>query len=128
MLKDSDYVERCRFSVLHKIVLGLIVKDLKSVLVTSTAGISQGDARGRTSLCWATIRDDQLAAQTLLALGADLSVTDNLKQSPLHFVQCASTCKPLLDGVVDVNARIADHDRTALHQLCHGIGKVEIVD
>ena len=128
ILADSDYVETRRFSILHKIILGLINKDLKSELEISTASINNGDSRGRTPLCWATIRDDLLAVDTLLAFGADPNVADNLNQSPLHFVKNVGIGKLLLDAGADVNARTADHDRSALHQLCHGTGNIELVD
>ena len=48
MLADSDYVETRRFSILHKIILGLINKDLRSELEISMASINngQGEAGG----------------------------------------------------------------------------------
>ena len=67
ILKDIDYTERCDFTTLHKIMPGIIQGDLRSELETSTVFINQGDARKRTPLSWAVIRDDFEAVQALLA-------------------------------------------------------------
>lgn len=128
MLQDTDYVEARSFTILHKIVLGIIYKDLRTELETSTVSINTGDSTNRTPLCWAVIRDDLSAATTLLAFGANPNALDNLGQAPLDFVTSAEVSKLLLAARVNVNARDSKYHRTALHQLCKRAGTVEVVD
>ena len=68
-LRDSGHVQTRGFSTLHKIILGMLNKDLETELATSTAAISVGDSKNMTLLCWATIRNDLQAVKTLLAFG-----------------------------------------------------------
>ena len=115
LFEDSDYVQTRQLTILHKIVLGLVSRDLKAELELSTADINAKDGGGRTPLVWATIRVDESAVRTLLAFGADPNITDMYGCTPLHFVTSAGVCKLLLDAKIKVNARNAYYDRTALH-------------
>ena len=128
VLKDIDYMERCGFTTLHKIVLGIIQGDLRSELENSTISINRGDARKRTPLCWAVIRDNFDAVQTLLAFEADPNKTDDLGQSPLHFSRSPRVCRALLDAGVEVALRNSYYQRSALHCICYGYGAPEVVD
>lgn len=58
MLRDTSHVHTQGFSTLHRIILGIVSKDLESELETSTAEINAGDSKNRTPLYWATIRSD----------------------------------------------------------------------
>lgn len=118
LLIDSDYVDNRGFSTIHKIVIGLLRKDLKSELETSTAALNITDLRGRTPLCWATIRNDAGAVRTLLDYKADPKIQDNHGQTPLDFVRSVAICRLLLDAGVDINARNTSYGRSALHQFC----------
>lgn len=71
MLQNTDYVEIRGLTTLHKIVLGIVQKDLRMELEISTASLNIGDARKRTPLAWAVIRDDLDAVVNLLAFGAN---------------------------------------------------------
>ena len=117
MLRNSGNVHLQGFSTLHKMVLGLVDRDLKSELDTSTAGINVGDARNLTPLCWATIRNDIQAVRTLLAFHADPNVVDRWGHTPLDFARSIDTCKILLDARVKIQASSTDNGRSALHQL-----------
>ena len=128
ILKDTDYTERCGFTTLHKIVLGIVQGDLRSELEISTVFINQGDARKRTPLSWAVIRDDFEAVQALLAFEADPNKTDHLGQSPLHFARSPGVCGALLDAGVEVTLRNSYYQRSALHCICYGYGTPEVVD
>lgn len=119
MLKDHDNVETWRFSTVHKIVLGLLYRDLRSELEVSTASINIGDTWGRTPLCWATIRNDSATVKTLLGFGADPNVRDESGHTPLHYVQTPEICKTLLDAGIDVHIRNCGL-KSALHQFCRG--------
>lgn len=118
LLKDSDYFDDRGFTTLHKIVLGLNHKDLKSELETSTAALNIFDSRGRTPLCWAAIRNEEGAVRTLLDYKSNPNILDNLGHTPLDFVQSVAICRLLLDAGVDKNARKATYGRSALHHFC----------
>lgn len=119
LLKDTDYIETRRFSTLHKIILGILHRDLKSELEISTAEINTGDSHNRTPLCWATIHNDLRAVKTLLAFGANPNLVDGNGHTPLHFVKSIDLCRLLLDAGVDIHARTKDWGRSALHSLFH---------
>lgn len=120
MLKDHDNVETWRFSTLHKIVLGLVYRDLRSELDVSTASLNAGDSWGRTPLCWAAIRNDLNSLNILLEFGADSNATDESGHTPLHFVQSAEVCTALLAAKININI-LNEGSKSPLHQFCRGI-------
>lgn len=61
LFKGSDYLTTRAFTVIHKIVLGLIIADLDLQLSRSTAEMNTMNARGRTPLSWPV-----LAAMSML--------------------------------------------------------------
>lgn len=115
LFEDSDYVQTRQLTIVHKIVLGIVSRDLEDELKLSTADINAKDGGGRTPLAWATIRIDESAVKTLLAFGADPNITDMYGCTPLHFVTSVGVCRLLLDAKINVNARNAYYCRTALH-------------
>ena len=115
LFQDSGYVQAQQLTTVHKIVLGIVCRELKDELELSTADLNAKDGKGRTPLIWATIRADEVAVETLLAFGADPNITDNYGCTPLHFVTSVGICKLLLAAKVNVNARNAYYGRTALH-------------
>ena len=117
---DSDYMESRRFTLLHKIVLGLSERNLREELELSTAFLNQGDAQQRTPLCWAVIRNDITAVKILLSYSADPDLVDENNRSPLSYTWGGTVCKLLLNAGADVNIRDSSFQRTALHHLCHG--------
>lgn len=128
ILKNVDYAERRGLTTLHKIVPGIIQGDLRSGLETSTVSINQGDARKRTPLSWALIRDDFEAVQALLTFEADPNKRDNLGRSPLHFARSPGVCGAHFDAGVEVTLRKSYYQRSALHCICYGYGTLEVVD
>lgn len=117
---DSDYMERRRFTLLHKIVLALSERNLREELELSTAFLNQGDAQQRTPLCWAVIRNDITAVNILLSYNAYPNLVDENNRSPLSYAWSGTVCKLLLNAGADVNIRDSSFQRTALHHLCHG--------
>ena len=126
---DSHYMERRRFTLLHKIVLGLSERNLREELELSTAFLNQGDAQQRTPLCWAAIRNNTTAVEILLSYNADPDLVDENNRSPLSYTWGGTVCKLLLNAGADVNIRDSSFQRNALHHLCHGLNAtVECVE
>ncbi|KAL9013998.1 MAG: hypothetical protein Q9173_001340 [Seirophora scorigena] len=128
VFEGTTLVQSRQFTTLHKIVLGLIVRDLKGELELSTAAINDTDAQSRTPLCWATIRDDHSSVETLLAYGADPNIADHTGSSCLHFARSPYVCQALINKYADVHARNRMYSRTALHSFCKRDGAVEMID
>ncbi|KFX94557.1 hypothetical protein O988_06230 [Pseudogymnoascus sp. VKM F-3808] len=120
---DSDFLETRQFSVLHKIVLGLLPsKDLAVDLQASTAQIDDVDVSGRTCMSWAAARSDLKSVKTLLAHRAKLDKCDNSGYYPLHYAALArDPCciQVLLDHHAKVDCKNA-HGGTPLHMACRG--------
>ena len=128
MLKDTDYTETRGFSTLHKIVLGVLARDLHDMLEDSTASVNVGDALGRTPLHWATIRDDLKSVKALVTAGADPNVTDHFGTSSLGYVISSAVCSVLLNAGAWTDIRNYNHDRTALHIHCSSYGEGDVID
>ena len=127
LFEDSDYVQTRRLTMVHKTVLGIVCRNLKDDLELSTADINATDGSGRTPLIWATIRVDESAVKTLLAFGADPTITDSYGYTPLHFVTSVGICKLLLNANANVNSRNTYYGRTALHT-CNRDREVGVID
>ncbi len=128
ILNNTDYTESRAFSTLHKIVLGIVDRDLGSELEVSTATVNIGDIRGKTPLFYATLRDDLEAVELLLLAGADPNIADNTDTAPLNYVKGPSVCRALLDAGADPHACTGDTKRTALHHHCQTHDSVEVID
>ena len=128
MLADADYMEGRNFSVLHKIVLSLVDRDLQSELEVSTASLNSGDAAQRTPLIWAVIRNDFKTVELLLAYGANPNIVDNLGFAPLHFVQSSRICEALLNAGADIHLRSTRSQKSPLHGACYTRPNVDVID
>ena len=126
MFKDTDYLSTRQFTVIHKIVLGLVTKDLEIELQCSTSDINTVDTRGRSPLSWASARGDAQSVQTLLQHGANANLADNEGNSPLHYAKTATCAQLLLDRKADVSSRNRQ-GATPLYSLCHGSGDVPLL-
>ena len=128
MFEGFDYAETRCFTRVHKIVLGIICRDLESELSSSTASINTTDALGRTPICWAVLRDDKKAVSTLLAFNANPNVADYLGNNCLFYARSTEVCKLLLHADTDLHLRNKKSAQVPLHWLCKSIGKPEIPD
>lgn len=85
LLGQNEEVERYELTDIHKIVLGLVDKNLDEELSQATyVTINKPDAFGKTALLWASRRGDLPTVLTLLKHGADANIADQMKRSPLH--------------------------------------------
>jgi ankyrin repeat protein len=110
-------VERREFTVLHKIVLGLVQKDLEQELKASTAEINIPEIIGRTPLSMAAERSEVEAVATLLKYGADPGISSYSQTSALHYAATAKNpecVRLLLEAGVDVDC-MTNWDQTPLH-------------
>jgi ankyrin repeat protein len=92
-------------TVLHKCVLGFIVRNIEVELSLSTADIDTRDVHGRTPLSWACNRCDAHAAWQLLQFGADPNIADNEGYSPLlnaAWRGCLELCILLIESGADI--------------------------
>ena len=117
MFSDTECLERREFTMLHRIVLGLVGKDLKTELEASTKEINTGDTNSRTALYMAAQRNDLPAVNLLLEYGADPNVSSPDQGTPLHAAATASghcCIAPLLQYGANVEG-MTSWRQTALH-------------
>ncbi|KAJ8129715.1 hypothetical protein O1611_g3915 [Lasiodiplodia mahajangana] len=79
----DDFIEDSRFTLTHKIVLGLSLKPLEEELVVHPEDINAQDSMGRTPLAWAAARGDSRSVVLLLRYGADPNIMDVQLSGPL---------------------------------------------
>ncbi|MCJ1394383.1 hypothetical protein MMC18_007261 [Xylographa bjoerkii] len=126
LFKDTDYLSTRQFTVLHKIILGLLAKDLRTELQGSTSEINAPDSQGRSPLSWAAARGDSQKVQILLEHGANPNLADRQNNLPLHYSK-TTTCSEML---LRHGADILSHNcwgATALHTVCRGSGDLSLL-
>ncbi|KAI0408305.1 ankyrin repeat-containing domain protein [Xylaria palmicola] len=79
----GDFIEDSRFTMTHRIVLGLSMKSLEEELILHTEDIDTQDSMGRTPLAWAAARGDNRSVVTLLRYGANPNIQDTQLSGPL---------------------------------------------
>ena len=127
MFDDDDFLQGRQFTVLHKIVLGLIPKQLHDELEYTTKEIDAVDSSGRTCMSWAAARGDLNSLKTLLQYGGDPNLPDTQGSTPLHFVRSAECCNLLLAQGANLTARNI-YGHTALHAVTRTRGFLPVVD
>ena len=120
VFSDGEYLETRQFTVLHKIVLGLVNKSIEAELNASTAAIDVTDANGRTTLSWAAARKDFVSIAALLNAGANPRIDDFQCFTPLtHAVKAGdiSAVRLLLENGAERNKRDT-FGGSLLHNVC----------
>ncbi|MCJ1306964.1 hypothetical protein MMC25_000608 [Agyrium rufum] len=121
IFRQTDYLSKRQFSVIHKIVLGLVAKDLRTELECSSSEINAQDTQGRTPLAWAALRGDFEVLKMLLEYGADLHLPDYQLNSPLHYAKTTACAEILLKHGASASVRNC-WGATVLHTLCLNSG------
>jgi hypothetical protein len=85
LTSGSDWIDEQNFGVLHKIVCGLLLKDLEKEIPYYVDQIDERDAMGRTALLWAAARGDARAVVILLSHGADPNIMDDYLAPPVSY-------------------------------------------
>ncbi|RYP71212.1 hypothetical protein DL769_004732 [Monosporascus sp. CRB-8-3] len=117
---DSEYLDSRRFTLLHKVVLGILKSPSLAELLTFHGRLNAVDASGRTCLSWAATRKDHHRMRLLLDAGANPSIPDFEGNPPLFHAIRASD----LEGTQTLIAHGADLDRrdvfggVVLHTAC----------
>ena len=107
MFSETECIERRDFTVLHKIILGMLDKDLERELDGSTAEIDAVDSDNRTALALAAERGDIMSVDLLLRYGANTAPASVCGNTALHCAVCAiDPCciQPLIDHGAKVDA------------------------
>lgn len=126
IFQDTEYLSTRRFSVLHKIVLEILTKDLETELQCSTSEINGLDSQGRTPLSWAAARGDSRSVQILLEHGAQANLSDEQSNSPLHYSKNTACARLLLLHGAEVSSQNC-WGATALRIVCRTSGDVSLL-
>ena len=116
MFSETECIERRDFTVLHKIVLGLVNKNLEIELNASTAEVNATDSNNRTAVSLAAERGDLESLKLLLQHGADIRIASTSLSTPLHFAVCnpePHCIELLITEGADPNA-LTNHNQTPL--------------
>lgn len=79
----DDFVDEAQFTQIHRIVLGLSLRELEVEINSRPQDINEVDAMGRTPLAWAAARGDSRAISTLLSYGANPNIIDAQLSGPV---------------------------------------------
>ncbi|KAI1685883.1 Serine/threonine-protein phosphatase 6 regulatory ankyrin repeat protein [Pyrenophora tritici-repentis] len=91
MFSDPAYLENRQFSLLHKIVLGILAIDLDTMdRARVRSDINRRDKAGKTPLFWAASRKDAAKVRYLLQNGADPNISSLDSRTPMHAAALAN--------------------------------------
>ena len=129
VVRKNDNLDDMGFSTLHKIVLGVLYKDLRMVLeAAATDLVNTADSRGRTPLHWAVLCNDAAVVKTLLDFNADPNIIDSGGYLAIDFVRSSLVCKLLLDAKSQIKPNPGKKGRCALHYAVQRGTPIEVID
>ncbi|KAL9101752.1 MAG: hypothetical protein Q9163_003028 [Psora crenata] len=129
MLRNQDELDDLRLSTLHRIVLGFLFKDLRTVLEAAAMDlVNTVDARGRTPLFWAVLRNQQESVDLFLEFGANPDIKDLNGFAAIDLVQSTTVCKSLLRAKATNNTNPACWDRSTTHQIIKRNFNVDLIN
>ena len=125
---NAGHIEERCLSSIHKIVLGLSLRDLEAELCLTN--VDAVDAKGRTALMYAASRCDAATVHLLLNAHANSHLCDIEGASALHYAAkngAVGYLKLLLSSNVDIN-HTTKRGYTALHFLVSKDFGREVID
>ena len=128
MFSDPNF-ESHRFSLIHKVVLGLCSVSLEKALEQCPTLIDAVDIHGRTALLWSSYRGDLNALQFLLRNGANIHKADKYGNTPLSYAVRSGSrlcVRLLLDHGAAVNS-VSTRGLGPLHRLAGKWDDVELL-
>ncbi|KAL8833979.1 MAG: hypothetical protein Q9170_003981 [Blastenia crenularia] len=117
-LLSDDHLNNRQFTPIHKIVLGMIGKDLVKELEVLTAQIDIVDSSGYTPLAWASARGDYKSVALLLEYGATIDTTNGVGEEPIHLTAetgNVDTLEVLVRSGAHVSKQVRQTHMTPLH-------------
>ena len=105
LFPDNDDYDIWQFPRLHKIILGLISRDLEQELLEPGIDVDSTDSEGLTALSWASRRGDAKAVALLIKANASINKADYQGDTPLKLVQDLPCLKLLLEAGADARVR-----------------------
>ena len=131
LFPNDDYLDKYRFTLLHKTVLGLNSLDLTTLLQSvPISTINEGDAYGRTPVWWAATRGDLASLTSLLLRGADVNIT-NIRGGRALDATILSKHEACISLLLDYGHDVDYRDPrgwTPLHACCLNGASVDIVE
>lgn len=118
VFNDTEQLDAREFTILHKIVLGMVGSNLSEQLELSTEKVNTKDSDGYTPLAWAAARGDHKSVDILFRHGASITVTNNFNQQPIHLAARTGnveTVRVLVSNGADVNVQEPETNMTPLH-------------
>ena len=128
MLRNQDEEVDLGLSTLHRVVLGFVFKDLRTVLEAAAMDlINSVDARGRTPLFWAVLRNQPESVKLFLEYGANPNIKDSYGFAAIDFVQSTTVCHLLLRAKATNNTNPACWNRSTIHQVVRENPNVDLI-
>ncbi|KAL8769315.1 MAG: hypothetical protein Q9209_004697 [Squamulea sp. 1 TL-2023] len=118
VFEDDGELDERQSTTLHKIVLGIIGKDLADELEITTAHINATNSSRNTPLSWASARGDHRSVVLLLEHGASLSLANDVNAMPIHLAAQTgniATVQALIRAGADVNSVVRQTQMTSIH-------------
>ncbi len=84
LFRGQDRLDDWDLTNVHKVVIGRMYADLEQQIRSSGSSINARDIFGRTALWWAALKGDAASVSTLLHLGADHNIADEVRAPPIH--------------------------------------------
>lgn len=103
-------------SPLHLVALGMTDIRLTAMPNLNTANINTKCGFGRTPLCWAVVRKDTQAVQSLISKGAALDIVDRGGSTALHYAAetgCVLSLWTMIDAAKQTGSRDSESHLTA---------------
>ncbi|KAL8733486.1 MAG: hypothetical protein Q9166_002113 [cf. Caloplaca sp. 2 TL-2023] len=115
---DDTQLDERQFTTLHKIVLGMIGKNLADELEVTTSHINAKDSSGNTPLAWASARGDHGSVVVLLEHGASIDIANDVNAEPIHLAAQTGnipTIRQLVRAGADVSSVVRLTQMTPIH-------------